>query len=556
MRTVRLRFLPLLAAILLAGCSSLGGAPLGEVGELATMGSTRPLREPLRPIRGETRVLVLALDGVGADELEEAIEEGRLPTLAALLGPERGAEGVHAHGYAVPGVLSVLPSATTPAWASVFTGAPPARTGIPGNEWFVREERRFYAPVPVSVSRRSHAVRLFTDELLSDLLQAPTVYERLGVRSHVSLHPVFRGADLLTLPNVGTLGDLFGEIAEGVVAGGGAQSPDVFRETDESSIRSIARAVEDSGLPDLQVAYFPGIDLFTHQAEDPLASQQRYLAEVVDPAVAQLLELYRERGALDDLWVVVVADHGHTPVLPTDRNSLGVDGDDEPAAVLRGAGYRVRAPALGSDQGRYQAVLAYQGAMAYVYLADRGTCPAEGDACDWSRPPRLEQDVLPAARAFWEASRTGARVPALRGTLDLVLARGTGPAGEARPFQVFDGERLVPVDEYLRRNPRPDLLALRPRLEALAVGPYGNRAGDLLLLARSGMDAPIGERFYFSGPERSEHGSAHAQDSRVPLLVARPGGSGAEVRERVRAAVGTNPTQLDVAPLLEALLGR
>jgi hypothetical protein len=50
------------------------------------------------------------------------------------------------------------------------------------------------------------------------------------------------------------------------------------------------------------------------------------------------------------------------------------------------------------DQQDYQTTVAYQGAFAYVYLADRSTCPREGDRCDWSRPPRLEEDVLPVAR--------------------------------------------------------------------------------------------------------------------------------------------------------------
>jgi hypothetical protein len=260
---------------------------------------------------------------------------------------------------------------------------------------------------------------------------------------------------------------------------------------------------------------------------------------------------------LDSTWVVMVADHGHTPVLPDDRHGLGAEGDDEPPQVLRNAGFRTRALRIELDPAEqdYQSVMAYQGAFAYVYLADRSTCPRPGDRCDWKRAPRLEQDVLPVARAFWEAARTGAGVPALRGAIDLVFARPPRAPGEdALPFQVFDGRRLVPVGAYLAANPRPELLDLERRLEGLAAGPYGHRAGDVLLMARTGMHLPVEQRFYFSSSYHSWHGSATQQDSEVPLLVAHPGATGAQVRARVQRAAGERPDQLRITPLVLDLL--
>lgn len=551
--TVRLASLALLG-LALSACSSIARVPLDEAAELATMGRERPLREPMRPVRGAPRVLVLALDGVGHDDLMRAVREGRLPHLAALLGPE-GEEGVFARGYAVPDAIAILPTATTPGWVSLFTGRPPAETGVPGNEWFVREERTFYAPVPISVGSRDHATRLFTDELLSDLVETPTVFERLDLRAHVSMNPVFRGADLLTLPNLSTFGDLVEQMATGVAGGGSGSDPDVHRETDETSVRSLVGALEDYGVPDLQVAYFPGPDLVTHQAESPLESQQRYLAGVTDTAVARVLEAYEAAGALEETYVVVLSDHGHTPVLDDDRHSLGGEGEGEPPRVLEEAGFRVRPFSLHTDDEAFQAVLAYQGTMAFVYLADRSTCPAQGERCEWARPPRFEEDVLPVARGFFAASRDPASE--MHGAIDLVLARRPVPVGEdALPLEVFDGEWLVPVGEYLRRHPRPELLRLEERLHGLSAGPYGHRAGDVLLLARSGAESPLEERFHFSAPSHSDHGGAHAQDSRVPILVAHPGRSGTEIAAIVRGALGARPSQLGVADLLEALLRR
>jgi hypothetical protein len=76
----------------------------------------------------------------------------------------------------------------------------------------------------------------------------------------------------------------------------------------------------------------------------------------------------------------------------------------------------------------------------------------------------------------------------------------------------------------------------------------------VLLITRSGVERPIEERFYFSGLYNSWHGSPTAQDSRIAFVVANPGRTGEEIRERVRAAVGERVDQLDVAGVVLRLL--
>jgi hypothetical protein len=550
LRTPTRLALPLLLCALSA-CSHLGGAPIGELAELMTMGRSRQLQEPLRPIRGGTRVLVFALDGVGRDALHEAVRAGRMPNLARLLGAPRG-ENRYEHAYSEPDMVSIFPSATMAAWASVFTGSPPAVTGIPGNEWLDRFEERFQAPVPVSVTSQSHATKLFTDEYVSERLRTPTLYETLPpLRMHVSMSPYYRGADLVTFPDLARFGDLVGATVGEAMTGDVKESARVAREMDQTSTASLLEVIGDVGVPDVQTVYLNGTDLFAHYAANPEPDLQRYLQAVTDSAIGSVLDAYRQRGALADTWVLVTSDHGHTPVLPDDRHVLGMEGTDEPAEVLRRAGFRTRPWELSGDGGDFQAGFAFQGFTAYVYLADRSTCAAKGERCDWNRPPRLREDVLAAAAAFHAADRSGAGVPEMRGTLDLILVRD--PARPDR-YAVYDGEGLVPVGEYLRRNPRPDLLRFEERLAGLASGPHARLAGDLLLLARSGAERPIEDRYYFGVPETSEHGSASAQDSRVPLLVAHPG-LGPEAIERVvREGMGEEPSQLDFAPLVRRLV--
>ena len=67
------------------------------------------------------------------DELEEATES-------------EPADTDHEEEYAAEGVLSILPSTTMAAWSTVYTGAPAAEHGVPGNEWFDREAAAYRAP--------------------------------------------------------------------------------------------------------------------------------------------------------------------------------------------------------------------------------------------------------------------------------------------------------------------------------------------------------------------------------------------------------------------------
>jgi Type I phosphodiesterase / nucleotide pyrophosphatase len=549
--------LAVLALFIIAiAASTLVPGPPRKLTLLLARDEVRELRNPLRPPARQKRVLLIAFDGFGDAQLKTALREGKLPTLKSLLGEEKSG-GVYAHGYAASGVLSILPSTTMAAWSSVYSGKPASQTGVPGNEWFERERMRFVAPAPVSTRGQIDTLEMLTDSLVGDSVRVPTLFELADVRAYVSLAPVYRGADIFSAPAPQTVLGLFSH-AKHIFSGEGGMSRAMYGELDEESSELFAEIIDREGPPDLGVLYFPGIDLYTHVAKDPLVDQLSYAQEKLDPAIGQVLEAYRRNSALEGTSILLVADHGHTPVRKDDRHSLHVDGKDEPTEVLSRAGYRVRPNERDPEPSEedYQAAIAYQGAFAYVYLADRSTCSAKKQKCEWQKAPRLNEDVLPAARAFYEANQEGGPIPQMVGTLDLVFAReGAAVTEESKPFKVFDGEKLVPIAEYLARQPRPDLLELEARLSALAVGPYGHRAGDVLLLARSRIDDPIDQRFYFSKPYTSWHGSPSAQDSFIPLVLIREGASGEALRQELHAAVGEKPSQLSIAPLINALLG-
>jgi hypothetical protein len=530
---------------------------------VATWGE-RPIRQAVvtpakaPPVLG-SRVIVFCLDGAGYPQLMQAIRSGKAPHIAALLGKE-GGNGVFERGYSAPGVLSVLPSSTVADWAATFTGKPPAENGVPGDEWFDRQHRRFYAPVPISVTDTADFTLMLNDDLVGKQLEVSTLYEQLKRRSYVSMLMVYRGATLFTTVPPTTFAGMVGGLVGGKLSGKTALES-ISTTLDLASVAKLLQAIDEHGLPRLQVVYFPGIDLFTHASPDPLQAQVGYLEKYTDDGVGQVLEAYRKVGALPNTYVIFIADHGHTPTMPDDRHRLGPDDPGSPFATLKAAGFRVRKASLTLTQSEqdYQAVIASQGFMAYVYLADRSTCAAGGQTCDWNRPPRFKQDVMSAARALYAENRSGHPIPQGKGTIDLIFVRRPVEHGApVRRFEVFDGRTLVPMHDYLARHPRPDLVDLEERMEWLGDGRYGDRAGDIVLLAKASSAIPIQERYYFAATTHyTWHGSPDMSDSNIPLVLALDGGSGKVMQDIVNnVSRGETLSQMELTPLVLALIGR
>ncbi len=163
---------------------------------------------------------------------------------------------------------------------------------------------------------------------------------------------------------------------------------------------------------------------------------------------------------------------------------------------------------------------------------------------------------MPIVQAFHRVNQSGVPVPELKGTIDLIFAREPRPTSESTlPFRIFDGKKLVPIADYLLANPRPDLIRLEERMLGLGAGPYGHRAGDVLLLTHSGLNHPVENRFYFSNVNRSWHGSPTAQDSHIPFVLARRGDSGTKLQGMINRVAGKAPSHLHVVPLLHCLTG-
>jgi len=525
---------------------------------IETGGEERETRVEVPASPSGPRMIIFALDGAVPAGMMDDIKNLQMPHVKELLGEDEG-DGLFEHAYAAPHALSVLPSSTIADWSSIFTGSVPAWDGIPGDEWFDRETATFFAPVPVSMTDIADNTKLVTDDLIGHELEVPTLYERLRLRSYVSMLSVHRGATFYTTVGPDSLSNLFSHLVRGTLEG---QEPEksLSGTLDRASVEELIKAIEEHGIPDLQVVYFPGIDIFTHAAKDPLNSQKRYLAHVTDGAIGKVLEEYSRHNALDNTYVIFIADHSHIPTMNDEKHRLGPDDDDSPFKAVAKAGFRVRKASLivGNADKDFQAVLAYQGSMANIYLADRTTCPKDDDKCNWKKPPRFEEDVIPVLKSLYRSNRRGRPIAGLKGKLDLIFSRQPTAAGtRALPFEVFDGQKLVPIDDYLSEHPRPDLPELSERMRWLGAGPYGNRAGDIVLLPKACMNVPIQNRYYFAGMTHySWHGSACEQDGHIPFILAQWKGSGEKLRSIMNKFGGATPSEREMTPLVVSIFGK
>ena len=535
--------------VMVFGCGT-----TGKLAKMTAIGRSRELRPEAASAESPARpgLLIIGIDGMKRDVLYDLLRAGALPGLSSLLGG-RDAEGFP-HAYLSDAMLAPLPSVTIVGWASIFSGAPPAENGVTGNEFFIREERRFAAPIPGSFDDREPRLATYTDDYANRLLQVPTLYERLrrtepDLRAWVSVSQFYRGADRLL---VAERRAIVGKLYAGFKGTAEWQSFEGYEERDREVLDNVIDAVDDDDrpVPDVLTVYVSGTDGYAHVApEGPDAALRRIATGKLDAGFARLHDVLARRGALADRYVILAADHGHSAV-PEDGSTLL---STAPRAALAAAGFRVRPFALDVDDGAdFQTVLAYQGPMAYVYVADRSTCVAPGTPCDWRRPPRFAADVLPVAQAYFEADRDGRYAPEMRHTLDMILVRRPRPfAADDLPFEVYvGGGRRMPVAAYLRRHPHPRWVAFEPRLRELAVGRYGERAGDVLLIARNGDGPGPQGRYYFNASaQRSVHGSPSREDSEVPLVVAHPGRSRAELASLVAGVLGPHPLVRQVTDL-------
>jgi hypothetical protein len=453
-------------------------------------------------------VLMLVLDGIRPSVLQDAIGGGEAPALEALAG----------RGEAVWDAVSVFPSITPAATAAIVTGEAPGRSGIVGHAWYDRGEGEvivYGATTETVIS--TGPLKVFHNNVWRmnrDHLRAATLFERLhefGVEGACVNFPIRRGpyehpVRLKIVKSVAGYGEYLGEVVSGPKE---YYLGDIFytRDTGLQGYRGLgglrrsvgindeyaaavgARLVRERAAPFTLVYFYQGDSIAHHYG---LEAQRRYVGKL-DEYVAEIL---RAGGGLErvleEYAVVVLSDHGHTPLMPQRRRHVRLAKIlGERAAVGARAGFGPGVDLVAVPNGRSALLYFREGVEREVVedlVARRGIDLAAWREEEWCTVRRLGREIS--------------------------FRPGTGPAdgfGCRWELRGDPGTLDMEVDgDELRYGEYPDALGrLRGALES-------PRCGDVILSATPGYTfGEVSGKFH----EASDHGSLHASDSNVFVLA-------------------------------------
>lgn len=490
------------------------------------------------------RVVILDIDGLRRDVFLKAISESLTPNLCSIVCPN----GINC-SYHVPAV-SVAPSITFTAQASIFTGAHPGRHRISGNNFFdrighiTRGVPRHYALDGGDTYEIMDAIQAFRNDLSDRLLNpnTPTVYESVrdaGKTSIVAANMYNRGAQIGLLPSVLDMARVF--LDYGPIK----MTPE---DCDDKTLDTLIQYFQVYDIrPDLLTFYFVGMDLHSHN-EGP-GQQMNYLCNVIDGQIGRLVENLRKLKLFEGTLFVVVSDHGQSPTPGDDAHTLrlGFPFDMELTPLFHKLGLDLYdMPSEGHD---VDAVVGLNGGLGYVYLRNR-----KGS---WPDYPRYEEDVLRVAQAFHRMNQNGDFRSELRGTLEMILVRNSESGQNwIADYQAYLGDgKTQPLAEWLERHPELPIVDGENRIRN-AISPL---SGDIIL----GAKAEEGVYFGVDGL-KGVHGSLHAQDSNAVLTFSMPTGTPNEndtlrqnidriIQERCRIENNRQPSIVDMSYVLRRL---
>jgi hypothetical protein len=493
------------------------------------------------------KVLLVVIDAASPRVVCPAVQTGRLPNLKLV------ADAGSMHQSSV----SIFPSITPAATASIITGAYPAEHGIAGAAWYdeARNEVAYYGDDFWVIAREGFGafLRDFLVRLNGDRLTAPTLFElveRTGRRAASVNYLVYRGLVphavnvplLMSLipgvpfteevhgPSTLCLGDFVTpRTARGrkVKARGGPLHR--FGMDDASSGAMLCELAEDNALGDFTVAYFADNDYRSHEVGPHAALP---VVEAVDRALG---DLFAAAGGaerfLQETCVVVTSDHGHCEILPAANAAVSLT---ETFSEFRqadfGRPWRTRDEILVCPNMR----------AAQIYVRQ----PSPEMLERLTRAAIFEERIdLVAWRSGGDGAHGSYHVASQAGRLEFCRG-GRGPAHAPDPYATTwswrgsaDVLRLAIEHGQVVSSEYPNAF------ERIAGALDAPNSGEVWLTARPGCEfAAPGGRPHVGG---GSHGALHALDSLSPVIA---GGGGAP---RLPSAMRS----IDIAPLCMQVLG-
>jgi hypothetical protein len=399
------------------------------------------------------RKLVLAVvDGMTPAAFERAVESGRAPALAFLV----------EHG-AYRQATSVFPSLTPVCLTSIATGAGPGVHHIPSLVWWSRQERRIveygssFAALRAAGLSQGLLDPIFNMNARHLAREAVTVYEALedaGLTAAAVNITCYRGRHrhAATLPGVsraayGPQRFFFYGLFESDRTG----APFAVRSRRGGSVDAYAAAVgrwlvTRDGF-DLLAYYLSGYDFASHAAGPDGAAAERAL-EQADAAIGALLQA---AGGPDEFLeryaVVLLSDHGQTPVRHVARL-------EEPFADLRGqvvvtasnrAGQVYLLPGSRVDAAELAGRLDGFAAVDVTLRRDGDEVVARRDGADGSVEKLEHPDAVWRARSALANPNAGELLVSAAEGWELADLGGRHHAGGGSHGSLVAGDSLVPL---------------------------------------------------------------------------------------------------------------
>jgi hypothetical protein len=453
------------------------------------------------------RCFLLLVDGLRPDVASARLTAGHLPHLADMV-----LQGGRTHA------ITGFPSTTSVAYLPFLTGCAPGRCDIPSIRWLDRARYggRWWRDRGEVRSYCGYQAPLLDRDLSTSVR---TIFE-LVPESIGIFTPVARGLTRERDPSR----------LERQLWGSVAHFAQWHQPSDDAVSRHLLRA---AGQPWRFVfAQFPAVDGYTHQTHPGSAQVHSALARV-DATVGKLRERLRERRELEESLILLVSDHGSSPV----HTHLDL------AEWFRAQGIPTLAHPVIWERRPRAAVMVAGNGSAMVY-ARPGEPRHERWPVERLRQPETfggRSDLLDAllrekavalvaaeseAGGIWVASSEGAARIWTEGDLVTYEPESGDPLMLGRTWTASSREWLEATwDGAFPDAPYNLIDQFRSR-----------RSGDLLVIAREGYDF----RARFEVPEhRAGHGSLIRAHMQTPVWSSRP----------------IPPTPLRTVDLFPAMLG-
>ncbi|MDZ7376108.1 MAG: alkaline phosphatase family protein [candidate division KSB1 bacterium] len=502
--------------------------------------------------------VIIDIDGLRRDVLYNTLAEDslrrdankKLPNLSKIVGNIQ-LEGVYdpnkialeksygitkCDSLAANHCLTIFPSYTYPAQASIFTGLFPKNHGITANFHFDRAGKslgadgksRFYSPF--------EAMRFYLNEgscnrmLNKGVITIYDYFFEQGYKcvvscnlfvsqstkavNHVTWHLPwnFEGAgkeiDWL-IPNILSQ---FQFITESGADGIGDYRENFDHKMIEDLLGYLGEHLKfKKAPPNLITLYFGGHD---HQAhlQGEVALQRDYLVNTVDVLLGKFLNLWEERAKINPLentLFVICSDHGHTRAEMDNKKRVT---KKELIAAIKKIGYDTLDKSELFEQEQFSnAIINVTAGATHIYVR-RGV--VKDVRAEWRDHPDF-QDLRPILKELSQANQlqSSASNP-FSNAFDYILFKDY----DQKKYQIYKYDLMNHTDiiKPISKNFGIDqnYVLGKERLEEL----YSDNSGDILLLVN------YSENFRFEQNRRmlSTHGSLVATDSDVPLIFATP----------------------------------